>query len=80
MSDHTPITIGTYVEKFVDRQVKDGRYNSASDVVKAALRLFEEQEAHLEALRAALVAGEQSGTPVPFNIEEFVVAQKLVNR
>jgi antitoxin ParD1/3/4 len=72
MSDHTPITLGKYFEKFVDQQVKDGRYDSASDVVKAALRLLEEQEAHLEALRAAIIEGENSGLSTPFDFEAFI--------
>jgi antitoxin ParD1/3/4 len=80
MSDHTPITLGKYFESFVDQQVKDGRYASASDVVQAALRLLEENEAHLHALRAAIIEGEESGPPMPFDIEEFVAKQKSARR
>jgi antitoxin ParD1/3/4 len=72
MSDHTPITLGRHFEKFVDQQVKDGRYSSASDVVKAALRLLEEQEAHLEALRAAIIEGEDSGPSRPFDFDAYI--------
>jgi antitoxin ParD1/3/4 len=43
---------------FVDSQVKESRYSNASDVLRAALRLLEEQEAKLAALRAALVEGD----------------------
>jgi putative addiction module CopG family antidote len=43
---------------FVHSQVKEGRYSNASDVLRAALRLLEEQEAKLTALRAALVEGD----------------------
>jgi antitoxin ParD1/3/4 len=59
MSKNTSFSIGEYFSDFVETQVKEGRYSSASDVVRAALRLLEEQEAKLAALRAALIEGEQ---------------------
>jgi antitoxin ParD1/3/4 len=50
------VSIGDRWEGFVDRVVKDGRYNSASEVVREGLRLVEEREAKLVALRATLDA------------------------
>jgi antitoxin ParD1/3/4 len=50
------VSIGDRWEVFVDRVVKDGRYNSASEVVREGLRLVEEREAKLVALRATLDA------------------------
>ena len=61
MSKNTSFSIGEHFSGFVEAQVKEGRYGSASDVVRAGLRLLEEQEAKLAALRAALIKGEQSG-------------------
>jgi antitoxin ParD1/3/4 len=61
MSRNTSVTIGDHFADFIERQVKDGRYGSASDVVRAGLRLLEEHEMNLEALRAAIIEGEQSG-------------------
>jgi antitoxin ParD1/3/4 len=66
------VTVGDYFAKFIERQIAQGRYDSASDVVAAGLRLLEEHEAKLEALRAALIEGEQSGAPTPFDLEEFL--------
>jgi antitoxin ParD1/3/4 len=58
---NTSITLGKHFEEFVNRQVKNGRYNSASDAIRAGLRLLEIEELKLEALRNALIDGEQSG-------------------
>jgi antitoxin ParD1/3/4 len=61
MAKNTSVSIGDHFEGFIDAQVNDGRYSSASDVVRAGLRLLEDQEVRLAALRAALITGEQSG-------------------
>jgi antitoxin ParD1/3/4 len=61
MGKNTSVSIGDHFEGFIDAQVNDGRYSSASDVVRAGLRLLEDQEVRLAALRAALMEGEQSG-------------------
>lgn len=53
-----------------------GRYASASEVVRASLRLLEEREAQLDALRAALVEGEASGPLEPFDFEAFIEAKR----
>ena len=56
---------------FVDERVRSGRYESAGEVVWAGLRLLEDQEARVSALQDALVDGENSGKPQPFDFEEF---------
>jgi antitoxin ParD1/3/4 len=61
MGKNTSFSIGEHFSAFVETQVSLGRYSSASDVVRAGLRLLEEQETKLAALRAALIEGEQSG-------------------
>jgi antitoxin ParD1/3/4 len=62
MGKNTSFSIGEHFNGFIESQVSEGRYSSASDVVRAGLRLLEEQETKLAALRAALVEGEQSGS------------------
>ena len=76
MGKNTSFSIGDHFGEFVAAQVKRGRYSSASDVVRAALRLLEEQEAKLAALRAALIEGEQSGQSTPFDFEAFVARKR----
>ncbi len=61
MSKNTSFSVGEHFHGFIEAQVGQGRYSSASDVVRAGLRLLEEQELRLGALRAALVEGEESG-------------------
>ncbi len=61
MARNTSISLGDHFAQFIDRQVEGGRYGSASDVVRAGLRLLEEREAKVAALQAALIAGEESG-------------------
>jgi antitoxin ParD1/3/4 len=76
MSKNTSISIGDHFAEFIDEQVTQGRYASASEVVRAGLRLLEEREASLQALRAALVEGENSGVSTPFDFEAFITEKR----
>lgn len=71
MAKNTSMSLGDHFAAFIDTQVQTGRYGSASDVVRAGLRLLEEHENKVKALRDALIAGEQSGEPQPFDFEDF---------
>ena len=71
MAKNTSISLGDHFAGFIDTQVRSGRYGSASDVVRAGLRLLEEHEAMVKALQDALIAGEQSGAPQPFDLNAF---------
>jgi antitoxin ParD1/3/4 len=73
---NTSFSIGEHFMGFVDTQVKEGRYSNASDVMRAALRLLEEREAKLTALRAALIEGEESGPSTPFDFEAFIARKR----
>ncbi|MHC1729967.1 MAG: type II toxin-antitoxin system ParD family antitoxin [Syntrophobacteraceae bacterium] len=76
MKKNTSFSLGEHFGAFVAAQVEQGRYSNASDVVRAALRLLEEQEAKLAALRASLVEGEQSGPSTPFDFEAFIARKR----
>lgn len=67
----TSVSLGEHFTGFISAQVDAGRYGSASDVVRAGLRLLEEHEAKVKALQDALVVGEQSGEPRPFDFDSF---------
>jgi antitoxin ParD1/3/4 len=71
-AQNTSISLGDHFSRFVDRQLEEGRYGSASEVVRAGLRLLEEHEAKVKALQQALIEGEQSGPPAPFDNEAFL--------
>ena len=71
MSRTISVSLGDHFVNFVDSQVKGGRYGSASDVVRAGLRLLQEHEAKVKALEVALIEGEESGEPQPFDFEAF---------
>ena len=72
MSKNTSISLGDHFARFVDQQLAEGRYGSASEVVRAGLRLLEEHEAKVEALRRALIEGEESGASAPFDSDAFL--------
>ncbi len=69
---NTSVSLGDHFSEFIDRKVSEGRFASASEVLRAGLRLLEEEEASLEALRAALIEGENSGPAEPFDFDEFI--------
>lgn len=76
MAQNTSISLDEHFTDFLAQQVSSGRYRSASEAVRAGLRLLEDQETRLAAMHAALVAGEQSGPPEEFDFDAFVAAKR----
>jgi antitoxin ParD1/3/4 len=62
MKKNTSVTLGDHFEKFIAQQVDQGYFGSASEAIRAGLRLLEEREIKLALLRRALAEGEESGT------------------
>ena len=61
MQKNSSITLGQHFDAFITEQLKNGRYSSTSEVVRAGLRLLEESETRLTTLRKLLKEGEDSG-------------------
>jgi antitoxin ParD1/3/4 len=61
MQKNTSITLGQHFDAFITEQLKNGRYSSTSEVVRAGLRLLEESETRLTTLRKLIKEGEDSG-------------------
>ena len=76
MAHNTSISLGDHFSSFISSQVDAGRYSSASDVVRAGLRLLEEHETKVRALQEALIAGEQSGAATPFDFDAFIAEKQ----
>lgn len=76
MQRNTSVSLGDHFVQFIDTQVQSGRFGSASDVVRAGLRLLEEREQTALALREALVAGERSGVPEPLDFDGLKAAKR----
>ena len=79
MARNTSVSLSDHFVEFIEEKVKDGRYTSASDVVRAGLRLLEAEEAKLEQLRAMIDEGVASGPAQPFDFDAFL-ARKNANR
>jgi len=62
MSKNTSMTLGKHFDGFIAKQIDNGRFASASEVVRAALRMFEDNEQKITALQHLLEEGERSGT------------------
>lgn len=60
MSKNTSFTLGNHFDSFINAQIEAGRYATSSELMRAALRLLEEKEAKLTALRQMLTDGENS--------------------
>ena len=72
MGKNTSISIGSYFEDFINSSVSSGKYSSASEVVRSALRLLESEEKKLKELREALIEGENSAMIDNFNAEQHL--------
>ncbi len=71
MTKNTSIALSDHFTEFLNEQVASGRYGSASEVVRAGLRLLEEREAALADLRAEIAKGEASGVAEGFDVDEW---------
>ena len=76
MSKNTSITLGSYFDQFIQSVLREGRYKNASEAVRAGLRLLEEEEQKIIALRHAIDEGINSGLAEDFDPEQHLKMMK----
>ena len=69
---NTSVAVGDHFTAFAAQQVTSGRYGSISEVIRAGLRLLEDEEQRMAALREAIREGDKSGEPEPFDFREWI--------
>ncbi|MFD2909702.1 type II toxin-antitoxin system ParD family antitoxin [Flavobacterium ardleyense] len=82
MGRNTSVSLGDYFEDFVDESVSKGRFKNASEVIRAGLRLLEEEENRIVVLKNAINEGIESGIDKDFDAKkhlELLKANKVKN-
>ena len=72
MAKNTSILLGDYFDNFISQQIQTGKFSSASEVVRAALRMFEHEESKKTQLIDELKKGEKSGFVKDFDRKNFL--------
>ena len=76
MSKNTSIILGEHFDKFIQSEVKSGRYSSASEVIRSGLRMLEIEKQKISAINKALTTAENSGEPIAFDNVKFKTRMK----
>jgi antitoxin ParD1/3/4 len=76
MSKNTSISLGNYFDQFVQGRISEGRFKNVSEVIRAGLRLLEEEESKVIALRNAIQDGIDSGIAQDFNPKKHLASLK----
>ncbi|TBH75999.1 type II toxin-antitoxin system ParD family antitoxin [Aquirufa nivalisilvae] len=76
MGRNTSVSLGIHFENFIQSSVNDGRYSNASEVIRAGLRLLEDEESKVIALRQAVNDGIASGRSVNFDPQKHLQTLK----
>ncbi|MFZ4613776.1 MAG: type II toxin-antitoxin system ParD family antitoxin [Bacteroidia bacterium] len=77
---NTSVSLGNYFDQFVSSQVSVGRYKNVSEVIRAGLRLLEDEENKAIALRNAIQKGLESPRVESFNFDENLLKLKAEKR
>ncbi|HEX8358156.1 MAG TPA: type II toxin-antitoxin system ParD family antitoxin, partial [Segetibacter sp.] len=80
MGKNTSVSLGDYFEDFVENRIAEGRYKNASEVLRAGLRLLEEEENKLVALKSAIQEGISSGVVKNFDPKRHLEKLKAGKR
>lgn len=76
MSKNTSISLGSYFDQFVQSRIREGRFKNVSEVIRAGLRLLEEEESKVFALRNAIQEGIDSGIAQDFDPKKHLESLK----
>jgi len=76
MNRNTSISLGNYFDDFIQNRLSSGRYKNASEIVRAGLRLLEEEESRIQSLKRSIQEGLDSGLSVDFNPEQHLAKLK----
>ncbi len=80
MGRNTSISLGDHFEDFVDDKVSTGRFKNVSEVIRAGLRLLEEEESKIQALKKAITDGIESGVARSFDSKKHLEKLKTSRR
>ena len=80
MSKNTSISLGNYFDQFIHDRISEGRFKNVSEVVRAGLRLLEEEENKVKALRSAIQEGIDSGIAHDFDPKKHLESLKANKR
>lgn len=80
MGRNTSVSLGNYFEDFVESRIIEGRYKNASEVIRAGLRLLEEEENKVQILKNAIQEGIDSGIAKNFDPKKHLETLKAVKR
>ena len=80
MGRNTSVSLGHYFEDFVEGRISEGRFKNASEVIRAGLRMLEEEENKITALKKALAEAIESGIAKDFNPKQHLESLKAKKR
>ena len=80
MSKNTSISLGNYFDQFVQTQISSGRYKNVSEIIRAGLRLLEDEESKVIALKHAIQEGLNSPRVENFDFDDHLVKLKSEKR
>ncbi len=80
MGRNTSVSLGDYFENFVEGRISEGRFKNASEVIRAGLRMLEEEENKITALKKAINDGKESGIAENFNPKQHLESLKAKKR
>ncbi len=76
MKNNTSVSLGDYFEHFVEDKISEGRYKNASEVIRAGLRLLEDEENKIKLLKKEIQQGLDSGIAKDFNPKKHLQSLK----